>query len=64
MARTMVEDVHGVKPLPVIAAPRSCRNARPLNDIRPGGLGVSANAANRMRRDSEFLIRLWGLTQP
>jgi hypothetical protein len=64
MARTMVEDVHGVKPLPFVAAPLCRQNARHLKGIRRCRSHRLARAANQRRGGGEFLIRLWGLTQP
>ena len=42
MARTMVEDAHRVKSLPLADAPRSGENARPANGLR-------LNARRRIR---------------
>jgi hypothetical protein len=65
MARTMVEDVHGVKPLPLRRHTAEPAKHAALQAHTARRLGATlANATNRERRDSEFLIRLWGLTQP
>ena len=65
MARTMVEDVHGVKPLPFAAAPRSRQNACPFNGIQPHGFAPPYLAPRiECVATVKFLIRLWELTQP